>query len=297
MSNEIEKLRKTAMALNEAIDSNDEREIGRVVGLINEKYAMYKEAMDKPYECRYFGEAKSIIDESLSNMYTDNHKMLKEFVNMLKNDGNLATEYKFMNMVEGYKLEGMSEEYLDECMKSLGMIDKGSVNESNAKMFDFVKRHKLKPSEEICEDTMRMYEACDALMTDSRRGGDINMYVESKSVVKKYIEENRRIEAGGSADIAAEASNYVEDNEIYLSEDEKKVVGVLNEGTEDEKRELFEELKGDCLSLVAEMERKCADKEEMDDVESIKRKISEQTYEKDGKDGIIKLIEIAEAIG
>lgn len=297
MGNEIQTLRKSVNALTEAVESMDEREIGRVIGIVNERYDRYVESLSKPYECRYFGEAKRIIDESLANMFTGNKKVMREFYNLLKNDGNLYTEYKFMNLLENYGLDGMSGEYLDECIGTLGMVDKGSVAESNEKIFEFVRKHGMKPSEEINEEDMSVYKACDAIIGDCRRSGDVGLYIESKNTVKEYLEENKKFSSKQMTCIDEEVAAYVEDNEINLSEDEKRVVGIINNGTDEEKKALYEELKGDCRGMIDEMARNCSDEEELEKVMSIKETFEGKTYENEGVDGIINLIRISESIG
>lgn len=296
---DVKYLRKAAENLIEAIDTNNEAEVVRLVPILNEKYELYKKNVKPFYECKYFGEAIDIINESLGYLYTNNKKILKEFAKLLKEDGNLSTQYKFYNLIDNFVLDGDEDKYLQECTKLFGMVDKGSLNESNEKLFSFIRKHKLKPSSEITSERMKMYEDCDYLLRYSKKmDSDVNKYITSKNGVEKYLSENKKVmECENHVDLNEQFNEFVENSSISLNEDERKLVDVLIKGNDTQaKMNMFEEVKSDCLATIKEFYGKCKTSEEKDEIKQIRESVESMKYGDGATNDVIKMIEITEAL-
>lgn len=292
--NETKLLKKSISALCEAVNADDYDEVDRLIGIVNEKYGLFLESKNAPYEYRTFKEAKDALDECLGSLYTNNKKILKEFATLIKGDRNLRSEYEFVDRVGRYSLDGGEDEYLNECMSSLSGIDRKTLGESNRKLFEALNRNGIKPGERK-EGYIAECEAFENLIADRRAEGDINSFIDGKMRVKTYMVENKVVRKTNKADISSLVGEYVELQDINLNEAEKKIVNILSNGTDAELRELFESLKNDCRAIIREMLDKCS-ADERGDVMEMMSKIESKSYDKDGKDGIIKLIDINEVI-
>jgi hypothetical protein len=200
----------------------------------------------------------SLVVESHLEENQKGKKLYKRFINLLKEDEVLKSQFIVYKNIEGghFDSEVTASNYLKENIKVLKGFGEKRINESNKKLITLLKNNGISFKGVKVES---LHKSIHTLITEKEKATNINKIHESFSDVTKwlltdknnkksedeYIREN--IDPKKFLDIAIKKFN-----EKYsdLTEEEKNILKVLRENDEDSIRVLVGDLISENIELI-----------------------------------------------
>lgn len=264
-------------------------------------YELYKEDTKLTYECVNFGIANYIFEEALPSLFKSKRKAMKEFIQTIKEDKNLLNQLQFYKALEKYNSNVNSSQYINEALEiAKKNIDRKTISKSNKKLSDIIKKYNIKPSEQISEEYIKLFESCDYLFKNEKKLNNLTLISENIKNVVSFTEKNYNSINESKDNIA----NLIEDfNKKYnnlLNEEEKsfvkEIMNFKSKDNDSKKEKLFNRFKNECLSLADKMIAESSN-EEKNELIALKEKISNKYYcqETVVKD-LAKLLEIRDIL-
>ena len=249
-------------------------------------------------ESTNFGIANHIFDQKMPELFKKNRKAMKEFVQTVRSDKNLVAEAMFYKAMRDYDGSVESDKYVNECLDlATRRIDFNTVNESNRKIADVMKKYGIMSDGLISEERKQMYECCDYLLTNKKKLSNVVQMNERTKMVKNFLNENKNQKHDEKQpDVDRQLSEFEQKYGNTLSEYEHSIVrDITNESTSNgRKRELFNMFKEETLDKINAVMTE-SDNDEKEKLRIVKEEIeniafSANTLKKD----IVKLIEVKE---
>lgn len=249
------------------------------------------------YECKNFGLANHIIESSMPRLFKHNKGAVKELIKTIKEDKNLLNQFKFFNALNKYKSLDNNElkEALDLFYQS---VDVKTINESNGKLSDLVKKYDLKSDNLINEEQLMFYENCDFLFKHPKRLlNNLAPINESISKVVEYVNHNIKHCDESSNDFYANIDEFNKKINSKLNQEEKKFVKAVILNKNDDSEKIFKNLKNECLETIDKLINSSKLENEKDGLKSIKSQIIEKEYKQSSLiNDISGLLEIKEIL-
>lgn len=211
-----------------------------------------------------FGKIKNafneLLAEDISFSSKENKAIFKSYVNMLKEDEMLKTQFLVISNIEN-KIESNKEkatQFVKENIELFSSFNKKKLFETNKKLSSFIE--KVNPkflNENVSYDKSELHENIGKLIFTKRTPDNVDTIVEATSMIVDYILNNKvkivneAIELPNSMISTIMIEKY---NEKYadLSETERKTIKVILESTEKEKEELYSSTIRECIDLINE---------------------------------------------
>ena len=249
-----------------------------------------------------FGKIKNtyntILVESITSKKDENKLVFKKYIKAIKSDEILKEQFLIFNNIEN-KIEAdrvKAIEYVKESIALLSKYPKQSIIESNTKLFnDIVFEF------DVDYDKKSLHEAITTLVFTDRKASTLDVILDATDKVVDYIINNKTKKVNEGLDIpnslliSLSVGNF---NEEYkdLSESEKAIVSIMIESTPEEKKKLFKDTNGECLSLInSKLEESEINAKEK--LLSVKERLLTQEFNKDNFiNDITKLIELKETL-
>ena len=268
--------------------------------------SIYMKYRNEQYEKRLysestnFGIANHIFDQKMPELFKKNRKAMKEFVETVRSDKNLIAEAMFYKALKEYDGSVDSEKYVNECLDlATKRINFSTVDESNKKIADVMKKYGIMSDGLISEDRKKMYECCDYILTNKKKLSNVVQMNARINTVKDFLNENKNKDVkDDSVDVSKQLSEFEQKYGNTLSTYEASIVkDITNESTsQGRKKELFNMFKEETLdkinAVITESDEE--DKEKLkivkEEIEAIK--FNANTLKKD----IVKLIEVKEVM-
>lgn len=234
----------------------DKNEINNISEL-NEAFDDYKEAILKEgrsisQKNMTFGILNYIMESNIEYLMKNDKKVIKEYVDLVKNDKNLSSQYLFINALKNYSLKESSKEYIQEALAlSKKNLNKGQIYESNLKVIKFLKEHHLGKSN-ISKEIINLYENCDFVLKSNKKLSNLNDTVKAINEISSYV-DNHKIILNESKDIAIDTiiKNYNEKYNSKLTTEEKEITKQLLECNNSKgKEKLFVKLQNECIKAI-----------------------------------------------
>lgn len=250
-----------------------------------------------------FGELKNTFSEILiEGILRKDEKMtniFKAYLKLIKEDDRLKAQAVAYGNIEtaSYDDDKLIEAYITEnvnLIKEFSNVEIRTANNKLEKLLESVKKIKVNYADDL--KTLHKY-----IYTLTNSKYDVNNIIESRNAIGKYIlaNESKEVIKEGLVPTKMLASVSVRKfNDKYrdLSVTEKKLVKTLINSTDDEKAELYESTRTECLDLINSQlkESKNELKEKLLDV---KERILESKFSlEDFNTGIIKLISLKQKL-
>ena len=250
-----------------------------------------------------FGILHQIFEERLPELFKTNKKVVKDVMNLIKEDRNLSSEFSFYNAIKQYK--GKITEVLDSSTFASKLteaifndLDKDSVIKSNAKLRKILKENNIIPTDFIDDELRKLYECGHVLLTKKRGIGNIGLIAESAKSVCEYMDRHKDDTLREDVNPEQLIENFENKLRDTLTESEMAFVQEITDWrspiAEQRKEKLFNKFKNECISKINEMLSEDAGNVEL---ESLKKQIEEQKFNKESivKD-IAKLLEIRDIL-
>lgn len=249
-------------------------------------------------ESTNFGIANHIFDQKMPELFKKNRKAMKEFVQTVRSDKNLVAEAMFYKAMRDYDGSVESDKYVNECLDlATRRIDFNTVNESNRKIADVMKKYGIMSDGLISEERKQMYECCDYLLTNKKKLSNVVQMNERTKMVKNFLNENKNQKRDEKQpDVDRQLSEFEQKYGNTLSEYEHSIVrDITNESTSSgRKRELFNMFKEETLDKINAVMTE-SDNDEKEKLRIVKEEIENITFNANTlKKDIVKLIEVKE---
>lgn len=249
-------------------------------------------------ESTNFGIANHIFDQKMPELFKKNRKAMKEFVQTVRSDKNLVAEAMFYKAMRDYDGSVESDKYVNECLDlATRRIDFNTVNESNRKIADVMKKYGIMSDGLISEERKQMYECCDYLLTNKKKLSNVVQMNERTKMVKNFLNENKNQKHDEKQpDVDRQLSEFEQKYGNTLSEYEHSIVrDITNESTSNgRKRELFNMFKEETLDKINAVMTE-SDNDEKEKLRIVKEEIENINFNANTlKKDIVKLIEVKE---
>ena len=249
-------------------------------------------------ESTNFGIANHIFDQKMPELFKKNRKAMKEFVQTVRSDKNLVAEAMFYKAMRDYDGSVESDKYVNECLDlATRRIDFNTVNESNRKIADVMKKYGIMSDGLISDERKQMYECCDYLLTNKKKLSNVVQMNERTKMVKNFLNENKNQKHDEKQpDVDRQLSEFEQKYGNTLSEYEHSIVrDITNKSTSNgRKRELFNMFKEETLDKINAVMTE-SDNDEKEKLRIVKEEIESIAFNANTlKKDIVKLIEVKE---
>lgn len=239
-----------------ALENNDFLLYESLMENVNEAYKSYKKDRSLVYECSNFGLANYIFEDALPTLFKSNKNAVKEFISLVKEDKNLATQVRFYQALKKYNSSLDAKDYLNEMIElTTQNINPRTLNESMKKVSNIMKKHEIKPNERLSNELVGLFESCDYLFKNKKKLTNLSNVNEAFNNVVSYMQshsENKVNESKESFNTLIDEFEKKYGN--MLSEAERDFVKEITQAKENDKNnkkeKLFNKLKNECLSLI-----------------------------------------------
>ena len=197
----------------------------------------------------------NILSESIIKKEDSGKQLFRKYINILKEEEELKTQYFIYKNLEYKKFEDESDAkfYIKENIELLKNLDKKKITRGNKKLLSLLK------DKELIKENSELYNHIDVLTNTVKSpttldtlGESIN-YIKNRMLKEDIIEEEidkyETVNLPPSVLTKMAISKF---NSKYadISEDEKKIIRSLLNGTEENKKNIYENIKLECIDLI-----------------------------------------------
>ena len=115
-------------------------------------------------------------------------KIIKEYVNTIKNDKNLSLEYKIFDYIEN---EATSKEHVIESINILKNIDRKKIIESNNKLNNILTNNNILKKIDVINENL--YKSIDEIIFDKKNVKYIDKKIKAIETIVEHIEKNKNV--------------------------------------------------------------------------------------------------------
>ena len=291
--------------MSEALKKDDYKAYEYVKNMLDEAVEdrKHEQKLMNEMNTTNFGVLNHIFESELPTLIKTNKKAVKKVINTIKEDKNLKSEFNFYNVIKeqynGKIADSLdSKTALDHIAKIVcEEIDTNTIKASNKKLRNVMIECGIKPSDFVDEDSMKLYENGNVILTNKRTTSNALNLVESYNEVCKWMNAHKEDKkAGKDADeLIREFEEKLKDT---LTESEISFVQQITDWrspiAEQRKEKLFNKFKNECLDKINDMLKEDSDNVEL---KGLSDQLNEMKFDKNNivKD-IAKLLEIRDIL-
>ena len=292
--------------MSEALKKGDYKAYEYVNDMLNEaiEESKHEDELMEEMNTTNFGVLNHIFESELPTLIKSNKKAVRNVIKTIKEDKNLRSQFNFYNVIkEQYnenhaKIIGSKTVLADLAKIVCEDIDVKTVKASNEKLRNVMIESGIKPSEFVDEESMKLYENGDVILTTKRTTNNMIPLVESYDAVCKWMDAHKsdKINEGKTPDDLIE--EFEEKLKNNLNESELSFVQQITDFrtpiAEQRKEKLFNKFKNECIDKINDMLKEDAENVEL---KGLSNQINEMTFNKETivKD-IAKLLEIRDIL-
>lgn len=248
-----------------------------------------------------FGLMNYIMESNIYKLFkSDRRHLIKEYIDIIRNDKNLSSEYQLIESLSNYKLDNEAPKYLNEAISLIsGKIDKGGLFESHLKIMNFLKKNHI-IKENIDSEKKNFFKNCDFIIKNKKKMSNLNEITKSMNEISEYMEKNKKvIKESKNISLDKILNEYNNKYSQTLNEDEKELVKEMftSDATKNANKEkLFNSLKKECIEEVNRMIENKND-EEKEGLLSLKEGLLNMEYQESTLvEDITKLLEMKDVL-
>lgn len=292
--------------MSEALQKDDFKAYEYVKEMLDEaiEESKHEKELMNEMNTTNFGVLNHIFENELPTLIKTNKKAVRNVIKTIKEDKNLINQFNFYNVIkEQYNRSHAdmisSKEALENLAKIVGEnIDLKTVKASNKKLRNVMIESGVKPSNFVDEESRKLYENGDVILTSKRNTNNMISLVESYNAVSNWMDAHKsdKINEGKTPDeMIKEFEDKLKDN---LNESEISFVQQITDWrspiAEQRKEKLFNKFKNECINKINEMLKEDAENVEL---KGLSDQINEMSFNKETivKD-IAKLLEIRDIL-
>lgn len=291
------KWRDLILKASKALKDSNFSEYDNIMSNVLQVSNLLRDNAELTYECKNFGTANYIIEDAMPFLFLKNKNIVKEIINTIKEDKNLLGQFLFFDTLKKYNQEFNVDNYVNEAFNLVKdkLVIK-TIDESNAKLFNLIKKYSICPSEKISQDKMLFFEHCDKLFKTKKKLSTISAINESLNLIKNYTSKN--FNNINRTDNLVEEIEKFEKKYSCTNDDEKKIIKALisKNYSINEKENIFSDIKNDCLVQINEL-KKISTSNEIDDLNLIENEIKTKEFNNDTLiEDLTKLLDIKDIL-
>jgi hypothetical protein len=292
--------------MSEALQKDDFKAYEYVKEMLDEaiEESKHEKELMNEMNTTNFGVLNHIFENELPTLIKTNKKAVRNVIKAIKEDKNLINQFNFYNVIKeqynGSHADMISsKEALENLAKIVGEnIDLKTVKASNKKLRNVMIESGVKPSNFVDEESRKLYENGDIILTSKRNTNNMISLVESYNAVSNWMDTHKsdKINEGKTPDeLISEFEEKLKNN---LNESEMSFVQQITDWrspiAEQRKEKLFNKFKNECIDKINEMLKEDAENVEL---KGLSDQINEMSFNKETivKD-IAKLLEIRDIL-
>ena len=223
----------------------------------------------------------NILSESLLNKNDEGKKLFTKYVQTLKEDTNLKNEYLIFKNLTTKKFDNSSDakDYIKENIEILKTINSTK---------GIKKLTSLLGDTELVKENEEIYNHIDILRNTDKTPSTIEKIQESINYIKEEMlkEETVEINEYETVDVPPSVLTKMAVNRFNLkyqdiSESEKEIIKTILNGDEEEKQNVYSNLKNECIDIIDNRLNENSDLELKDKLLKVKDKLLRMSYSKD----------------
>jgi hypothetical protein len=292
--------------MSEALQKDDFKAYEYVKEMLDEaiEESKHEKELMNEMNTTNFGVLNHIFENELPTLIKTNKKAVRNVIKTIKEDKNLINQFNFYNVIKeqynGSHADMISsKEAIENLAKIVGEnIDLKTVKASNKKLRNVMIESGVKPSNFVDEESRKLYENGDIILTSKRNTNNMISLVESYNAVSNWMDTHKsdKINEGKTPDeLISEFEEKLKNN---LNESEMSFVQQITDWrspiAEQRKEKLFNKFKNECIDKINEMLKEDAENVEL---KGLSDQINEMSFNKETivKD-IAKLLEIRDIL-
>lgn len=292
--------------MSEALDKEDYKAYEYVKEMLDEAIedSKHEKELMEEMNTTNFGVLNHIFENELPTLIKTNKKAVRNVIKTIKEDKNLITQFNFYNVIKeqynGTHADMISsKDALENLAKIVSEdIDLKTVKASNKKLRNIMVESGIKPSDFVDEESRKLYENGDVILTTKRNTNNMISLVESYNAVSNWMDTHKsdKINDGKNPDeMIREFEEKLKNN---LNESEMSFVQQITDWrspiAEQRKEKLFNKFKNECINKINDMLKEDAENVEL---KGLSDQINEMSFNKETivKD-IAKLLEIRDIL-
>jgi hypothetical protein len=292
--------------MSEALEKEDYKAYEYVKEMLDEAIedSKHEKELMNEMNTTNFGVLNHIFENELPTLIKTNKKAVRNVIKTIKEDKNLITQFNFYNVIKeqynGTHADMISsKDALENLAKIVSEdIDLKTVKASNKKLRNIMVESGIKPSDFVDEESRKLYENGDVILTTKRNTNNMISLVESYNAVSNWMDAHKsdKINDGKNPDeMIREFEEKLKNN---LNESEMSFVQQITDWrspiAEQRKEKLFNKFKNECINKINDMLKEDAENVEL---KGLSDQINEMSFNKETivKD-IAKLLEIRDIL-
>lgn len=292
--------------MSEALEKNDYKAYEYVKEMLDEaiEESKHEKELMNEMDTTNFGILNHIFENELPTLIKTNKKAVRNVIKTIKEDKNLISQFNFYNVIKEQYNENHakmidSKTALENLAKIVCEdIDIKTVKASNKKLRDVMIESGVKPSEFVDDESKKLYENGDVILTTKRNTNNMIPLVESYDAVCKWMDAHKsdKVKEGKNPDemireFEEKLKNNLNESEISFVQ---QITDFRTPIAEQRKEKLFNKFKNECIDKINEMLKEDSDNVEL---KGLSEQINEMTFNKETivKD-IAKLLEIRDIL-
>lgn len=297
----IEKWKEYVYEMKDALEQNDFSKYEQMKSMAEQEYEKYKEDTKMTYECTNFGMAKYVFEDKLPTLFKKNKKAVKEYINTIKEDKNLLAQFHFYKALDNYNCNIDSKDYVNESLKLVSdNINYKTINESNQKLYDIIKKYNIKASAVISDEDLKLYEDCNLVLTHKKKLINLTEITNKVEKIGEYIQNHKKVISEDKKNINTLIEDFDKKYSTLLNEEEKsfvqEIIDAKSGAVEFRQEKLFNDFKNECIKIVNNLLSE-SNEDTKENLLTIKENLLNKEFCKENlvKD-IAKLMEIREVL-
>lgn len=292
--------------MNEALQKDDYKAYEYVKDMLEEAIdeSKHEKALMNEMNTTNFGVLNHIFESELPTLIKTNKKAVKDVINTIKEDKNLLNQFSFYNVIkEQYNSNHAEiitpEVVLEKLTKIVSEnIDQKTIKKSNKKLRDVMIENNIIPSDFVDEESKKLYENGNVILTTKRTSNNMLPLVESYDAVCKWMDAHKDDKKTEGKNVDALIEEFENKLKTNLNESEMSFVQEITDFrspiAEKRKEKLFNKFKNECIDKINSMLKEDADNVEL---KGLSEQINEMKFNKESivKD-IAKLLEIRDIL-
>ena len=223
----------------------------------------------------------NILSESLLNKDDEGKKLFTKYVQTLKEDTNLKNEYLIFKNLTTKKFDNSSDakDYIKENIEILKTINSTK---------GIKKLTSLLGDTELVKENEEIYNHIDILRNTDKTPSTIEKIQESINYIKEEMLKEETVETNEyeTVDVPPSVLTKMAVNRFNLkyqdiSESEKEIIKTILNGDEEEKQNVYSNLKNECIDIIDNRLNENSDLELKDKLLKVKDKLLRMSYSKD----------------
>ena len=291
--------------MNEALEKGDYKAYDYVKEMLDEAVDECKleDKLSEELNTNNFGILNHIFEERLPQLFKENKRAVRDVIKLIKEDKNLLGEFNYYNAIKNYHgkvTEVLSAEDLANKLYEAAsrIINMETLNESNAKLRNVLKKNNVYPKEFISDEMKTLYESAHNVLSKKRSIGNVAVIAESNSNICNYMNKHKDDDVKESLDPNKLIREFEDKLKDTLTESEISFVQQITDFrspiAEQRKEKLFNKFKNECIDKINAMLKEDSSNEEL---RGLGKQIGEMKFNKGSivKD-IAKLLEVRDIL-